>query len=59
MRAEDKTIGLTFMWNLSEEKLREILASNQMPRIQNGIGVLMPFLCLRTVIMWGRRNLVH
>jgi threonyl-tRNA synthetase len=51
MRPEDKTIGLTFMWNLSEEKLREILAPNQIPRIQNGTGVLMLFLCLRTVMM--------
>ncbi|MHA8079103.1 hypothetical protein U8593_09100 [Aquirufa antheringensis] len=45
MRSEDKTIGLTLLWNLPEAKLREILPANQMPRIQNGKGVLMLFLC--------------
>jgi hypothetical protein len=45
MRAEDKTIGLTLLWNLPEEKLKEILPASQMPQIQNGKGVLMLFLC--------------
>jgi hypothetical protein len=45
MEAKDKTIGLTLLWNLSEEKLKEMLPPDQMPRIQNGKGVLMLFLC--------------
>ena len=36
MRSEDKTIGLTLLWNLPEAKIREIVPPNQVPRIQNG-----------------------
>lgn len=45
MRSDDKTIGLTLLWNLPEKKLKEMLPPDQMPRIQNGVGVLMLFLC--------------
>ncbi|MEY2940407.1 MAG: hypothetical protein RJA67_92 [Bacteroidota bacterium] len=45
MRSKDRTIGLTLLWNLPESKLREMLPANQVPRIQNGKGVLMLFLC--------------
>jgi hypothetical protein len=56
MRAEDKTIGLTLLWNLPEEKLKEMLPPNQMPRIQNGKGVLMVFLCSTDRYSVGQKN---
>jgi hypothetical protein len=56
MRAEDKTIGLTLLWNLPEEKLKEMLPPNQMPRIQNGKGVLMLFLCSTDRYSIGQKN---
>jgi len=56
MRAEDKTIGLTLLWNLPEEKLKEILPLNQMPRIQNGKGVVMLFLCSTDRYSIGQKN---
>ena len=51
MRSEDRTIGLTLLWNLPESKLREMLPANQVPRIQNGKGVLMLFCVVRTTIL--------
>jgi hypothetical protein len=56
MRAEDNTIGLTLLWNLPEEKLKEMLPPNQMPRIQNGKGVLMLFLCSTDRYSIGKKN---
>ncbi len=56
MRAEDNTIGLTLLWNLPEEKLKEMLPPNQMPRIQNGKGVLMFFLCSTERYSIGQKN---
>ena len=44
MLPKDKTIGLTLLWELPEEKLKQILPSNQSPKIRNGKGVLMLFL---------------
>ncbi len=56
MRAEDKTIGLTLLWNLPEEKLKEMLPASQMPQIQNGKGVLMLFLCSTDRYSVGQKN---
>jgi hypothetical protein len=56
MEARDKTIGLTLLWNLPEEKLKEMLPPNQMPRIQNGKGVLMLFLCSTDRYSIGKKN---
>jgi len=44
MLPEDKTIGLTLLWELPEEQIKKMLPSDQMPRIRNGNGVLMLFL---------------
>lgn len=44
MLATDQTIGLTLLWELPEEKIREMLPTDQEPRIENGKGVLMLFL---------------
>jgi hypothetical protein len=44
MLPEDKTIGLTLLWELPEEKIKEMLPADQIPRIRNGNGVLMLFL---------------
>jgi hypothetical protein len=56
MEARDKTIGLTLLWNLPEEKLKEMLPPNQRPRIQNGKGVLMLFLCSTDRYSIGKKN---
>lgn len=56
MRSEDKTIGLTLLWSLPEAKLREILPANQVPRIQNGKGVLMLFLCSTEGYFIGKKQ---
>ena len=56
MRAEDRTIGLTLLWNLPEEKLKEMLPPNQLPLIQNGKGVLMLFLCSTDRYSIGQKN---
>lgn len=56
MRPEDKTIGLTLLWNLPEAKIREILPPNQIPRIQNGTGVLMLFLCSTDTYFIGKKR---
>jgi hypothetical protein len=44
------------LWNLPEEKLKEMLPPNQMPRIQNGKGVLMLFLCSTDRYSIGKKN---
>jgi hypothetical protein len=44
MLPEDNTIGFTLLWELPEEKILQMLPPNQLPRIQNGKGVLMLFL---------------
>lgn len=44
MLPENNTIGLTLLWELPEEKLKELLPNGQLPRIRNGNGVLMVFL---------------
>lgn len=56
MRSEDKTIGLTLLWNLPEAKIREIVPPNQIPRIQNGTGVLMLFLCSTDTYYIGKKQ---
>lgn len=56
MRPEDKTIGLTLLWNLPEAKIREIVPHNQIPRIQNGTGVLMLFLCSTDTYYIGKKQ---
>ena len=56
MRPEDKTIGLTLLWNLPEAKIREIVPPNQIPRIQNGTGVLMLFLCSTDTYYIGKKE---
>lgn len=56
MRPEDKTIGLTLLWNLPEAKIREIVPPNQIPRIQNGTGVLMLFLCSTDTYYIGKKQ---
>ncbi len=56
MRSEDKTIGLTLLWNLPEAKIREIVPPNQVPRIQNGTGVLMLFLCSTDTYFIGKKQ---
>ena len=56
MRPEDKTIGLTLLWNLPEAKIREIVPPNQVPRIQNGTGVLMLFLCSTDTYFIGKKQ---
>lgn len=59
MRSEDKTIGLTLLWNLPEAKIREIVPPNQVPRIQNGTGVLMLFLCSADSYFIGKKQYGH
>lgn len=56
MRPEDKTIGLTLLWNLPEAKIREIVPPNQVPRIQNGTGLLMLFLCSTDTYFIGKKQ---
>ena len=56
MRPEDETIGLTLLWNLPEAKIREIVPPNQIPRIQNGTGVLMLFLCSTDTYYIGKKQ---
>lgn len=56
MRPEDKTIGLTLLWNLPEAKIREIVPPNQIPRIQNGTGVVMLFLCSTDTYYIGKKQ---
>lgn len=59
MRSEDRTIGLTLLWNLPESKLREMLPANQVPRIHNGKGVLMLFLCNTNNYFVGKHPYDH
>ena len=56
MQPKDKTIGLTLLWNLLEAKIREIVPDNQTPRIQNGTGVLMLFLCSTDTYYIGEKQ---
>jgi len=57
MLPEDNTIGLTLLWELPEEKLKELLAPGQLPRIRNGKGVLMLFLASTENYSIGEREL--
>lgn len=57
MLPEDSTIGLTLLWELPEEKLKEFLPNCQLPRIRNGKGVLMLFLASTENYSIGKRKL--
>jgi hypothetical protein len=57
MLPEDNTIGLTLLWELPEEKLKELLPPGQLPRIRNGKGVLMLFLASTENYSIGKRKL--
>jgi hypothetical protein len=59
MRPEDKTVGLTLLWNLPEAKIREMLPADQLPRIKNGMGTLMLFLCSTDTYYIGKRKYGH
>ncbi len=57
MLLEDNTIRLTLLWQLPEEKLKELLPTGQLPRIRNGKGVLMLFLASTENYSIGKRKL--
>ncbi len=57
MLPENNTIGLTLLWELPEEKLKEFLPNSQLPRIRNGKGVLMLFLASTENYLIGKRKL--
>ena len=59
MLPENNTIGLTLLWELPEEKLKEFLPNSQLPRIRNGKGVLMLFLASTENYLIGKRKLGH
>lgn len=56
MTPEDKTIGLTLLYELPEAKLKEMLPKDQQPRITNGKGVLMLFLASTDSYYIGKRK---
>jgi hypothetical protein len=56
MLPENKTIGLTLLWELPEEKIREMLPADQIPRIRNGNGVLMLFLASTEAYAVGEKK---
>ena len=56
MVPEDKTIGLTLLYELPEAKLKEMLPKDQQPRITNGKGVLMLFLASTDSYYIGKRK---
>lgn len=56
MTAEDKTLGLTLLWELPEQQLLNILPKDQKPRIQNGKGVLMLFLASTSNYSLGKMD---